>query len=130
MNKFISFALICSLVSNLGFAECDFSKGITPLPNGNYEYSKDCHIRVGQLVQENATKDQQISDYIKAISLKDLAIKESDNRAQLWLTTSSDLENRIQKLDSMQRTNEFLYFGAGVLASVLIGFATARLVGK
>ena len=130
MMKIISVFLISVLFCNYSFATCDFSKGITSLPDGNYEYSKECHLAVGQLVQDNATKDVQIQDLTKAISLKDLAIKASDDRATLWSNTSQNLENRLQKVDSLQSKNQLLMFALGAFTVIGAGFMTARLIGR
>lgn len=120
MKKITS--LICSILifSNLSYADCDFKTGIAPGPNNTFIYTQECHLRVGQLVKDLSIRDQQVADLNKAIELKDLAIKYSDERANLWMDTSAKLENRIQTIDSLERKADWLYFGLGV---VVMGFA-------
>lgn len=128
MKFFISLLLLVSFISQAALADCDFSKGIIKLPDGGYRYSPDCHLKVGSLVQDNATKDRQIGDLTQALQLKDLAIAKSDSRTQLWVDTNDKLQDRISKIDQLQSSNNFLYFGLGILAAVGVGFATARLI--
>jgi hypothetical protein len=115
-------------MSNSVFAACDWSTGITPGPNKTYIYTEECHQRVGALVADNKVKEQQILDYQKVITMKDLAIKDSDARYQLWFDTSRNLEDRLQKVDSMQKSNEYLAFGLGVAMTFLAGYAAAKLI--
>ena len=122
-----SLLVLVSLFSNLAFADCDFSKDIKPQPDGTYNYSAGCHLKVGQLVQDNQVMTTQLTDLNKAIKLKDLALSKSDDRTQLWMTTVGDMQDRLTKIDETYRHNEFLYFGLGILATVATGFAVARL---
>lgn len=127
MKTFISTILIASIFSNVAMADCDFSKGITPLPNGTYAYSLDCHLEVGKLIQDNKTKTLQLADYQKAVELKNLAIVRSDQRAQLWFDTAEKSQDRLTSIAAEQKHNDFLYFGLGILATVATGFAVAKL---
>lgn len=113
------------MLSTVTFADCDFST-IVPGPNHTFIYTQECHHKVGQLVQDNKAKDGQISDLLKAITLKDLAIGVADQRAQLWNDTATKLEDRLQKVDSLQSRNETVYFGLGILTT----FAAAWVAGK
>lgn len=110
------------LFSQVALAECDFSKGITPGPNKTYTYSEECHLKVGQLVQSNETKDRQIADLSKAIELKDLAITKADARADLWMGTSDKLMDRVNKIDELQSKNNMLYYGLGILTVIAAAY--------
>jgi len=132
MKKLISVLLLFLMVSNVVLADqsCDWSK-IQPSADGTYyKYPEDLHICVGKLVEDNKAKDAQIQDLTKAIQLKDLALDMSDKRVQLWTNTSSQLEDRLTKIDSMERTNQWLYFGLGALTIIGAGLVTARLIGR
>jgi hypothetical protein len=129
MKKLINLILLTTFVSNIAIADCDFSTGVTPGPNHTFVYSEECHLKVGTLVQDDATKTQQNTDLTQAIQLKDLALTKSDARVQLWTSTSADLENRLQKVDSMEKTNQWLYFGLGALTVIGAGLVTAKLAG-
>lgn len=130
MKNLIAAILIAVTFSNIAFADCDFSTGITPNKDGTYTYSKECHIAVGQMKNDLETAHKQVSDLGQAISLKDLALQKSDDRVNLWMGTSNQLEDRVTKLDSMQKHNEWIYFGLGVLTTIGAGFMTARILGK
>jgi hypothetical protein len=129
VKSFVNLLIIFSIVCNSAFGACDWTT-IKKNADGTYTYSEELHLCVGALVQANNIKDQQMADLTKTLTLKDLSIKESNERADLWSKTSSQLESRVEKLDSMDKNNEFIYFGAGVLATVLTGFMAARLIGK
>jgi hypothetical protein len=130
--KTISVLMSILLFSNIAFCDqsCDWKTGITPGPNKTFVYSEACHLQVGKLVQDSAVKDQQIKDLSTAIDLKNLAINFSDQRATLWQKNSLDAQDRLSKIDSEQKHNDFLYFGLGILSAIGVGFATAKLVGK
>lgn len=125
--KYLTLLVIFSLLSNLAKADCDWSK-IKKNSDNTYTYSEELHLCVGSLVQDNKVKTQKIADLTKAISLKDLAIQASDTRANLWMDTSSKLEDRLQKVDSLSSKNSILYFGMGVATTFLAAWAAARLV--
>ena len=128
MKKLLISILLSIFISNMAYADCNWATDIKALADGGYEYSKGCHLKVGQLVQDNQTQAAQLLDYQKAISLKDLAIKASDDRATLWNNTASSLETRLQKVDTLEKHNEWLYFGLGALTVIGAGFMTAKLV--
>lgn len=126
MKRLVSIIAAISLFSNLCFADCNF-KDLVHNPDGTVTYSKADHICVGQTVQGSATKDKQIQDYKQAITLKDLAITKSDARAQNWMDTSLKLEDNVQKMDSIKKQNEWIYFILGVVATSLAGITAAQL---
>jgi hypothetical protein len=127
MNKSISLIMAAMFFSASCFADCDFSKGITPGPNNTYVYTQECNRKVGQLVQDNGVKAQQVQDLNKAIQLKDLTIQKDEQRIQSWSDTSMKLEENIQKIDSVKKTNEWIYFALGVIATGLAGISAAQL---
>lgn len=125
MKKF-SFLLIISLFSNLAFADCDYSK-IVHNPDGSYTYSKELHLCVGQMKQDLEVAQGQVVEYKKAIELKDLALKISDERVTLWTDTSYKLETRLNKIEELKSRNELLYFGVGVGLTILSVWAAGQL---
>lgn len=128
LKKILISLILIALLSNTCFAGCDYSQ-IKPSQDGQtFIYTKELHLCVGNLVQDSKVKDQQVQDYQKAITLKDLAIKASDDRANLWSSTSQSLEDRLQKVDSLQSKNEWLYFSLGVASTFLAGFMAAKLI--
>lgn len=125
-NKLFTLLMILAICIP-SFADCDWTQ-IKQNSNGTYTYTEDLHLCVGQLVKDNQTKDQQISDLTKAITMKDLALKDSDERATLWMGTSEKLETRVQKLDGLEKTNEWVYFGLGVVTTFAAGYMAAKLL--
>ncbi len=131
MKKLISFVLVLSLVANIATADtnCDWST-IKKLPDGGYEYSPQLNLCVGALVQSNQVQLAQIDDLTKALSLKDLALQNSDARVALWQKSSNDELDRLNKLDSTAKTNEWVFFSLGVATTFLAGYMAAKLVNR
>lgn len=127
VKNLVSSLLILSVLSSPAYAECDFSKDIEKLPDGRYAYSVDCHRHVGKMVEDLKDKDDQIAGLTKSISLKDLAIQTNEQRASLWMDTSLKLENRVNTMESMKSTNQWLYFGLGVLGTSLAVWGASKL---
>jgi len=128
MKKLISVLLLFAMFSNVAFADCDFKTGISPLPDGNYEYTKGCHEQVGIMKKQLDNSTQAIADLNKAISLKDLALKASDDRTQLWMDTSFKLEQREESIADMRKKNDWLYFGLGALTILASGYMASQLI--
>lgn len=129
MKKIYNLLIFCFTLSNISIADCNWSS-IKRNNDNTYSYSEELNICVGKLVKDNKNKNEEISNLNKAISLKDLAIENSDKRANVWMDTSLKLEDRVNKIDSMQKTNNFLFFGTGILTTILAGFMATRLLGK
>ena len=130
MKKLVSSLVLFCLLSNAALADCDFSKGVTPGPNNTFVYSQECHETVGKLVRNNKALTLQIGDLTQAISLKDLALSKADERTQLWMTTSDQLVDRVNKIDATEKHNEWLYFGLGVLTTFAAGYIAAQAVRR
>jgi len=130
MKKFVSIVLLLCFSANIALAECDFKTGIKPVGDGTFNYTGECHRHVGDLVQDNKVKETQIADLFKAIELKDLAIKKADERTQLWMDTSSKMEDRINKADELQSKNHFIYFGLGIAAAALSVWGASQLIRR
>jgi hypothetical protein len=125
----ISILLVCFSCNVCLASSCDWST-IKTLPDGGYEYSPALNLCVGNLVQQNGVLTQQVSDLGKAITLKDLALTQSDQRAQLWSDTSGKLEDRLSKVDSLEKSNNILYFGLGVLLTFGAAYAAGQLIHR
>lgn len=123
------FVSIIFLTTNL-FADCQFSTGIKPGPNDTFIYSKDCHLKVGQIVEDDKVKSQQVEDLTKAIALKTSALNLADKRADDWMDTSLKLEKNVQDIDNLKKENEWIYFGLGALTVIATGFSVASLTNR
>lgn len=128
MKKLIALFLVMSMMPFQALASCDWKTGIHLLPDSNYEYSHDCHIRVGETVRDLGVAQQQVILLNQAIDLKDLTISKADERADMWMKTSQELEKRVETLDKMNTTTKWLYFGLGVLATSAALYGASKLV--
>lgn len=126
MNKFLSLTLAVSMLSNVAFAECNFATDITKNDNGSYTYTRDCHFKVGEMKQDLKIANEQNEKLNKALDLKDLTIVKADQRADMWMNTSFKLEDRINTIDEMRKTNQWMYFGLGVLAMFAATYAASQ----
>lgn len=126
MKKFIVALMVGLMLPWQAFAACDFKTGITQVPGG-FLYTEQCHLAVGQMRQSYLLDEQKIADLNKALDLKDITITKSDQRADLWMSTSLKLEERLQTVDQMKKTNEWIYFGLGVLTAFVAASAAHSL---
>lgn len=133
MKKMISMILVFALsTSAFGAApNCTapgFWSSIKLLPDGGFEYSPAQSLCVGQLVQDNKTQAAQIADYSKAISLKDLALVNSDARVALWQKSADDEMDRLSKIQADQKKSDWLIFGLGVVTTLGAGWMASKLI--
>ena len=127
MKKTILALVMLSLFPFSALAECEWKTGITKLPSGTFEYSRDCHFKVGETVRDLGIAKEQYRLTTEALTLKDLAISKADARAELWMQTSYSLEKRIETLDKMNTQTKWIYFGLGVLATSAAIYGASQL---
>jgi|SRR5271166_3692588 len=133
----IKFILALSLISSQVFATtittndgtvCDFSK-IVDNKDGSKTYPANLHVCVGKIINDGKAKDAQIADQKKAIDLYTLTIKTDEERIQNWITTSTQLEDRLQKVNELEKKNELLYIGLGVLGTTAAAYTFSKATG-
>lgn len=122
-SKILALFLILSINA---IADCNW-EDIVKNPNDTFTYSKELHICVGQLIQDNKVKAQQISDFTQAITFKDSVIKTDEKRIQDWAETSTKLQDRLQKVDNLQQKNQWLFYGLGVATVLAGGWVASQL---
>ena len=120
MKKILSIVFLIAMIPNICFADCIWYLGIKPLANGDYEYSPDCHNAVGIMKQQNL-------DLQAAIKADQDALAVADQRTQNWMQTSFQMEDRVSKVDSLQKQSAWLYFALGVLSVVAAGILAAQV---
>lgn len=127
MRKLITALMIVLCLPLQALADCDFTdgKGVTKV-EGGYLYTKECHIAVGQMKYDLGVAKDQIALLNKSLDLKDLAITKADQRAELWQTATFKLEDRINTIDQMRVTNNWMYFGLGVLTVFAAGYIASQ----
>jgi len=125
MKKFLIALITMSFLSNVALADCDYSK--IQKVEGGYLYTKDLHLCVGEMKQDLEIAQKQNEKFVKALDLKDLAISKADQRADMWMNTSFKLEDRVNTIQDMQKTNQWVYFGLGVLSVFVAGYAANQM---
>lgn len=126
MKQFIATLLIGFSLSNLAFADCDYSK-IVKNPDGTYTYSRELHLCVGQMKSELEAANTQVVEYKKVIDLKDLALTKANERSDMWMNTSFKMQDRINSIESLQSKSNLLYTALGVGLTVLSVWAAGQL---
>lgn len=127
MNKIINISLVFLLIPQLLLANCDWST-IKKNDDGSYTYSKELHICVGEMKRDLDIANKQNEAYVKALELKDLAIKNADERIALWMDTTNKLEDRINKAEGIAARNGWIYFGLGAVTVLGAGFMASKLI--
>ena len=124
-SKLLAALLILSSTS--AYAECDFATGIEKLPDGRYAYSVSCHKAVGKLVAD--AKDHQEELAQKDIQIKNLGVQmdTQEKRAQLWMDTSFKLEDRVNQMEALRSTNQWIYFGIGMVTTGIAVWGAGHL---
>ena len=130
MKKIISSILLLCFISNVAYGDCDFGKDIIPGPNHTWIYTDECHLQVGKMRNNNKALTLQVGDLTNAIQLKDLALTKSDARTTLWMNTSDQLTDRLNKIQEVEKHNEWLYFGLGVLTTFAAGYIAAQAIRR
>lgn len=130
MKKTISTILAMCMISNVALADCNFATDIETLPDGRRAYSKECHIKVGEMKRDLEIANKQVETLNKAIELKDLAMAKSNERVELWMNTTYKLEDRLNKIDSLQSKNNWIMFGLGVVVTGAAVWGAGQLVRK
>lgn len=130
MKNFIcSILILCISQSAFCSPNCDWTQ-IKKNPDNTYTYSATLNLCVGNLVQDDAVKTQQVADLTKAIQLKDLAIQMSDSRVALWQKSSNDELDRVTSIESNQKHNDILYFGLGLLTAIGAAYAAGQVIHR
>ena len=107
------------------FAECDYSKVVSNT-DGTYTYSKELHICVGRMKQDLLISQEKVDSLNKAIDFKNLALDASQKRTDLWMDTSFRLEDRLTKIQQLEKSNNWIYFGLGILTVFAVGYTVSQ----
>lgn len=125
MKKLLINMIALTIFSNVAMADCDYTK-IVKNNDGTYTYSAELHVCVGKMKQDLDISTQQNSNLIKSLSLKDLALDKANQRADLWKDSTFKLEDRINSIDSLQKKNDWMFFGLGVVTVLAAGYVASR----
>lgn len=114
-------------MSNGALAFCDWEKDIKENANGTYTYTPGCHAEVGKTIRINGLLGAKIDLLEKQIELKDLQISKYDERTQLWMNTSNELNEKLIKYQSVTTTDKWVSFGLGIGVTILSVWAAGQL---
>jgi hypothetical protein len=128
--KIISALLVGCLLSSQSFASCNWEKDVKVNQDGSYTYSKDCHLQVGLSLDELDLRRKQVAELNKTIELKDLAIRYSDERVRLWMDSSLKMNERLNQYEATKGSQQWLYFGLGVLTTSLAVYGASSLIKR
>lgn len=108
---------------------CEFSTGIQET-DGGYLYSPDCHKEVGRMKKEIDERRYQKLRYEELLGIKDrqIELEQMSSRnwkaqSELWKETAVEVHERSSSIERLSESNKWLYIGAGVLLTVISGYA-------
>lgn len=107
---------------------CDFANDIRLNQDGSYTYSKECHIEVGKRIKKLTLIEAQVVELEKTIELKDLALSKEKQRADGWMDTAFQINDKLQKYDAISSKSNAVYFGLGLATAILSVWAAGQLV--
>lgn len=118
--------LVLSLIGQSAFGACDWSQ-IRKDRDGNYTYSPELHLCVGELVRDNKLKDEEIVHLKRAVELSDLALTKSQAQNEAWLNSSIKVQDQLLKYQNASEMDGWLKFSLGVAVTALAVFGAGQL---
>ena len=139
MKLFIVSTLIVTLLSQIAFADCaqpvTYLIAGTAAPCTGYLHTAAQQEEDIQLSQKYKLTDQELTYTKQASDLKDKQIvdltgayNDSQKQVDLWKTEAQSQATQNQQLLKDQTTNHLLWFGGGVLATILLTFAIGKAI--
>lgn len=126
LSKIIAIiTMICIPMQSLA---CDLNNDVKVNADGSRTYTMDCHIFVGKLYKKEKLLEDENDELNKALDLKDLAISKQRQRADEWMNTSTQINEKLMQYDSASRTSAWIYFGIGVLTTIGAGYMASQLI--
>ncbi len=127
-RAFIVTVIMSFMASQIAFADCKWAEGVEKAADGtHYDYSKDCHKRVGNTVKELDKRKEQVKEL--NISLSDLTIaydhKTKEN--EIYIEGMDKLDDKINTLEKLESKNKILWFIIGVGATGLAVWGAGQL---
>jgi len=106
-------------------AECDW-KTIQEV-DSKFVYTKECHLKVADLVKNEKFRTEQVAELNKAIDLKDLALDKADQRVILWRAETYKQNDALEKAYKVSELTKWLYFGLGIVGTSLAVMGAGQL---
>lgn len=129
MKNILVALLALSLPLNSFAASCDYANDIKKV-EGGYLYTEGCHIEVGKKVKGYTILSKQVEELEKTITLKDLALTKSDERANMWMNTSVSMAEKVTAYETARSADAYKNVALGVLGTVLAVWAAGQLRSK
>lgn len=126
MIRLFSFLCIFLTCSN-SVAACNWATDVSKNADGSFTYSRGCHLEVGASLEELDLRRKQVTELNKSVELKDLALKYSEERTQLWIESSSKMNERLNQYEASRGNQGWLFFGIGVATAVLSVWAAGQI---
>lgn len=128
-RRIASLVLAASLfTAQTGWAECKWAEGVKKAPDGtHYDYTKECHKRVGDTVEELDKRRQQVE--LQQLTIKDLQViaLEYHKEADVFKNGMKKLEDRNNALEKLESKNKVLYFILGVVVTGAAVYGAGQL---
>lgn len=128
MNKIISLFLVYVLTVSTSLA-CDFKSDVKKT-EGGYIYTTACHVLIGKKLEELDIRIKQVEELNKAVELKDLALRKSEERNVLWMDTAYKANERLNQYEAARSMNGWIHFGLGVVTTSLAVWGASSLIKK
>lgn len=125
--KISCLVIFMSLICNTALASCNWSEDVKKNQDGSFSYSRGCHLEVGASLEELDLRRRQVDELKKSVELKDLAISYSEQRTQLWIDSSTKMNERLNQYEATRSNSGWIYFGVGVAVTVLSVWAAGQL---
>jgi hypothetical protein len=92
--------------------------------DGTVLYTKDCHKRVGEVVEELELRKEQVKQLNLSVDFYKKGYDIQDQRAKDWMNTSIQLDKELQRQKTFSSLEKVGYFILGV---VVVGVAAQTL---
>lgn len=79
------------------------------------------------LTEQTRLYIQQLEFYKKELEVNDKLIKKQEEKTELWRTATETYSDKYLQLKEKQQSQEYYFFGAGVLATLLTTLSVAQL---
>lgn len=112
--------ILLLLISTSSFAECNWRE-ISKQSDGSYKYPKSCHLAVGKLVLDEKDQTEAIGLLKESLRKKEEALSKEKQRAEVYKDTTEKMEEKVEKIDQLRKTQRWYYYAAGILTTILIG---------
>lgn len=150
-TKLIAFLIVLTFGVNSVLANCTWSTDINKISETEYSYTKECHIEVGNKLQELQNTKEALNERIKEstllrkeikelkqvntnskkiIELKDLSIQKTEEIARKWEIEAYEQNEALNIYKKVSQYSNWLYFGGGILSTILVIYTAGQIVKK